>query len=175
MRTILLLAPGEATEPWLGPPYAALFDEVRRGDAPTLSPGEGWRGEPAPAVLCGDYDVVLDGEAQGEPPAVREGLGVAVLCRSLDALAYWRGQACTADLVFRPSRLARLDALAVTRPTLRLARAVRAGEPVTSAVLDEERGGRGVSAALRQALIGRPLAYDLPAGAALDFGMVLAT
>ncbi|MCC7427717.1 MAG: hypothetical protein IT557_12480 [Alphaproteobacteria bacterium] len=159
-QATLLLHEDEPAALWCAPAFAPLLGAVVHGEA-------------ACAALLARFDVVLDGDNPCDPPRLREGLRAARLCRSLDALRHWRRARGAATLLFRPDARARLDAIAETRATLCLARRARKGEPVTAELLAEERGGRGVGASLRPALIGRLLAYDLPARAPVDFGMVL--
>lgn len=127
--------------------------------------------EPVEDVLAG-YDVVIPADDLRVPPRMKGGSRVALHCVRLEAVRHLASTAGDFDIVFSPSLLARLDRHRVLRSTLLAARAMDAGHRIEAADLATEPGGSGMSADLEDTVTGRVLLYDLPAGSAIDFGMI---
>jgi len=60
----------------------------------------------------------------------------------------------------------------VSRQSLVLCRALRAGEPIQRKDLSVQRPGTGVSPAMMEQIVGRKITRDLPAGALLKWDMI---
>lgn len=119
-----------------------------------------------------EYDVVIPADGLREAPRLTGSARVALHCTRLEALEHLRTIAGDMDIVFSPSLLTRLDRHRALRRTFKAARAMDAGQRITERDLATEIGGAGLSADLKATVIGRALLYDLPAGSAIDFGMI---
>ena len=64
------------------------------------------------------------------------------------------------------------DVRLVSRQSLVLCRALRAGEPIQRKDLSVQRPGTGVSPAMMEQIVGRKITRDLPAGALLKWDMI---
>ena len=155
MARILVIeapAPGEGGDGWPTP-----FDEVVDG---TLE------------AVAGRWDVIIPADSLTDTPLIGGAARVAFLCRSLDGLEHASRLDLPGDLVFAPTALGRLDGHRRRRLTLKAARALSAGERLTEDAIATEAGGPGLSADLKDAVIGRTLFYKLDAGEAIDFGVI---
>ena len=126
---------------------------------------------PVEEVLAG-FDVVIPADDLRVPPRLNGKARVALHCVRLEALRRLAIVAGDFDIVFNPSLLTRLDRHRALRPPLLAARAMDAGHRIEVADLATESGGAGMSAELKDTVIGRVLLYDLPSGSAIDFGMI---
>ena len=140
--------------------------------------GDGWP-TPFDEVIDGALDdvasrwaVMIPADAITEVPRVTGGTRVAFLCRSLDGLEHAVRLDLPGDLVFAPSALGRLDGHRRRRLTMRAARPLGAGDRLTADAIGTEVGGAGLSADLKDAVIGRTLFYKLDQGEPIDFGVL---
>lgn len=120
------------------------------------------------------YDLLVeitDDSAKYELNGRRPRVGFIV--RDLRLLKRLRARNLPGDILFAPSRLAVLDALATERMTLVAARHLVRGTTVKQADLATEKNGAGVGATFLTYLIGRELAYDIDAGSPIDYGVVI--
>jgi len=118
------------------------------------------------------YDVVIPADGLRAAPRLAGSARVALHCARLEALEHLVTIAGDVDIVFSPNLLARLDRYRALRSTLKTARAMDAGDRIKADDLANEIGGAGMSADLKDTVIGRVLLYDLPSGSAIDFGMI---
>lgn len=118
------------------------------------------------------YDVVIPADHMTRAPVLTDRVRAALLVTDLDSLVQAVAWSPTADIVFAPSPLARLDRLRASRRTLLAARRLAAGVVLTSDDLGTEPDGLGIAEALRDAAIGRRVLYDLDVGQPIDFGLL---
>jgi hypothetical protein len=123
-------------------------------------------------TLARKYHVVLHADHLDAAPLVAADARVALLCTELAAFERVEALAVGADVIFKPSAVARLDILGTARATLKAARALMRGHILTPSDLATETGGHGVGAGLRDRVLGRRLLYDLPSGTPIDFGIL---
>lgn len=122
--------------------------------------------------VLADFDVVIPADELRVAPRLSGDARVALYCVRLEALQHLVSIAGDFDIVFNPSLLTRLDRHRALRPTLLAGRAMDAGHRIKPDDLATEIGGAGMSADLKDTIIGRVLLYDLPSGSAIDFGMI---
>jgi len=123
-------------------------------------------------ALARRYHVVLRADHLDTAPLFSPDTRVALLCTELAAFERLEKLATTADVIFEPSPVARLDMLGAGRATLRTARALKRGAVLAATDLATENGGHGLGAGLIDRVVGRRVVYDLAEGAPLDFGML---
>jgi len=122
--------------------------------------------------VLAEFDVVIPADDLRVAPRLSGKARVALHCVRLEALEHLISIAGDFDIIFSPSLLTRLDRHRSLRPTLLAARAMDAGHRIVATDLGSETGGAGMSAELKDTVIGRVLLYDLPSGSAIDFGMI---
>jgi len=122
--------------------------------------------------VLAEFDVVIPADDLRVAPRLSGKARVALHCVRFEALEHLISIAGDLDIIFSPSLLTRLDRHRSLRPTLLAARAMDAGHRIVAADLATETGGAGMSAELKDTVIGRVLLYDLPSGSAIDFGMI---
>ena len=147
---------GDENDIWQDPQWRCRFDRVAT---------ESWD-----KVAVG-YDVILPTDNIAGIPFMRKGLAVAYHCTSLEVFEHLSGIGLDADLIFCPSAVATLDALARNRRTLSIRTMVAQGDTITRGCIDEVRGGKGISAELLTLVVGQTACYDLAPGTPVDFGM----
>lgn len=140
-------------------PWGTPWDEVHYGDR---------------RELLDRFDVTLDtATAMCGVFGCTVALRLAIWCREVDKLLELRDMNPGVTVIFAPNPLGILEFHRRQRRTLRLAQPVRRGEPLEARHLEEVERGDGVDAALRSLFLGRPSAYDLNPGEAMDFGKIL--
>jgi hypothetical protein len=122
--------------------------------------------------VLAEFDVVIPADDLRVAPRLSGKARVALHCVRLEALEHLVSIGGDLDIIFSPSLLTCLDRYRSMRSTLLAARAMDAGHRIVAADLATETGGAGMSAELKDTVIGRVLLYDLPSGSAIDFGMI---
>ncbi len=118
------------------------------------------------------YDAVIPADQLSDPPIVADGIRLAFLTMDLDSFERLRNTDLPGDLLFKPSPVARLDLLRASRSTLVTTREIKAGDLLTEDSLTEVPGGIGLSTDFKHQVVGRRVLYDMPEGAAIDFGFI---
>lgn len=124
------------------------------------------------AEVAARYLAVLPADHLNRAPMMAAEGRVALLCTELTGFERATQLSLSADILFMPSAVARLDIAVAGRQTLKMAVALARGAEIGPGDLAVEQGGPGLGAETMDRVIGRRVMYDLPAGTPVDFGML---
>ncbi len=123
--------------------------------------------------LLPDHWLRLDGDKLDDLPKTPPTLNYCIICRHHDSLAKWRPVAHEALIFLQPDMVAVLDARRRIRLVVVARRDLVGGNVITAEDVTTTRSSEGLGADNLPLVIGRRVAHDVDAGAAIDFGSIV--